>query len=70
MEDAVLRNFFLATHNLREAAELGMSLTDIDLMCLENHVALLHITLSKLRREADRPPDSDPHDHSLSPRSH
>jgi hypothetical protein len=69
MEDAVMRKFFQATHDLSDAAESGMSLTDIDLICLENYVALLHITLSKLRRQADRA-QTKIQNHPLSSSSH
>ena len=71
MEDEVLRKFFQATHNLKEATESGMSLNEIDLICLENYVALLHITLSKLRRQTLRlQSEGDFRDHSSSPHSH
>jgi hypothetical protein len=54
MDNDVLRRFFMAAQDLREAMESGMSLDDIDRLCLENYISLLHISYSEWRRQSHR----------------
>ena len=46
----------MATQELREAMEKGMSLDDIDRLCLENYISLLHLSYSEWKRQYYRPP--------------
>jgi len=46
----------VATQELREAMENGMPLDDIDRLCLENYISLLHLTYSEWKRQHYRPP--------------
>ena len=50
MEFPELRNFYVATQNLREAMERDVPLDDFDLISLENYIALLQITSSEWKR--------------------
>jgi hypothetical protein len=50
MEPPELRNFYLATQNLREAMQRDIPLTDFDLISLENYIALLQITSTEWKR--------------------
>ena len=44
MNAPVLKDFYIATQNLREAMESNLPLNDFDRVSLENYIALLQIT--------------------------
>lgn len=50
MEPSELKNFYVATHNLREAMERDLPLNDFDLISLDNYIALLQITSAQWKR--------------------
>jgi len=50
MDEPELRNFYVATQNLREAMESDIPLDDLDLLSLENYIALLQITCTEWKR--------------------
>jgi hypothetical protein len=50
MDAPELRKFYVATQNLREAMEADVPLDDLDLLSLENYIALLQITCTEWRR--------------------
>jgi hypothetical protein len=50
MDAPELRNFHVATQNLREAMESDVPLDDLDLLSLENYIALLQITCTEWKR--------------------
>jgi hypothetical protein len=50
MDAPELRNFYVATQNLREAMESDLPLDDLDLLSLENYIALLQITCTEWKR--------------------
>ena len=50
MDAPELRNFYVATQNLREAMESDFPLDDLDLLSLENYIALMQITCTEWKR--------------------
>jgi hypothetical protein len=55
METPELRNFYVATQNLREAMTRDLHLDVFDRICLENYIALLQLTYVEWkRRNADQ----------------
>ena len=50
METPELRNFYVATQNLREAMTHDLHLDVFDRICLENYIALLQLTYVEWKR--------------------
>ena len=50
MDTPELRNFYVATQNLREAMRGDLHLDVFDRICLENYIALLQITYVEWKR--------------------
>ena len=50
MEPPELRNFYVATQNLREAMMKDLHLDVFDRICLENYIALLQLTYVEWKR--------------------
>ena len=50
MESPELRNFYVATQNLREAMTRNLPLDLFQRVCLENYIALLQITYVEWKR--------------------
>ena len=55
MEPPELRNFFVATQNLREAMTHDLPLDIFQRVCLENYIALLQITYVEWKRRNMEP---------------
>lgn len=55
MEPPELRNFFVATQNLREAMTHDLPLDIFQQVCLENYIALLQITYVEWKRRNMEP---------------
>ena len=49
MAPSVLRNYYVATQNLREAMECDLPLDDLERVCLENYMALMQMTYIEWR---------------------
>ena len=56
MNAPVLKDFYIATQNLREAMESNLPLNDFDRVSLENYIALLQITYIEWKRRNREPP--------------
>ena len=50
MEPPELKNFYVATQNLREAMEGNFPLNDFERITFENYIALLQITYIEWKR--------------------
>jgi len=50
MAPSVLRNFYVATQNLREAMECDLPLDELERVSLENYIALVQMTYIEWRR--------------------
>ena len=50
MNSPELKNFYLATQNLREAMEADLPLNDFERISLENYISLLQITYIEWKR--------------------
>lgn len=50
MDAPELRNFYIATQNLREAMTQDLHLDVFDRICLENYIALLQLTYVEWKR--------------------
>ncbi len=58
MEPPELRNFYVATQNLREAMSHDLPLNDFDPISFENYIALLQITYMEWKqRNVKKPPN-------------
>jgi len=58
MEPPELRQFYIATQNLREAMSHNLPLNDFDRISLENYIALLQITYMEWKqRNVKKPPN-------------
>ena len=58
MEVPELRKLYQAIQEFREAMENDLPLNDFDRVCLENYMALLHITYIEWKRRNFHPPAS------------
>ena len=56
MEVPELRKLYQAIQEFREAMENDLPLNDFDRVCLENYMALLHITYIEWKRRNYHPP--------------
>ena len=56
MDAPVLKNFYVASQNLREAMEGGLPLNDFERICLENYIAMLQISYIEWKRRNREPP--------------